>query len=196
KGKIVMIGAPAVVPVTILTPQKRREDNDVRAQYDPVNPQQQNFGGGGGPQQRPDPNVIPPAQVGEQLDQFLVAAGAVGRINDAGREHGQIRAFNNRTFDIAKAVPTVVMRNEDYGRLWRLMASGRTVEVELNIVNRTIPEGSTVYNVVAEIPGSDKAQEVVMLGGHIDSWHSATGATDNAIGSATMLEAIRILQAI
>ena len=59
KGKIVMVGAPAAVPVTILTPQKRREDNDVRAQYDPVNPQQQNFGGGGGPPARPDPYVVP-----------------------------------------------------------------------------------------------------------------------------------------
>ncbi len=49
---------------------------------------------------------------------------------------------------------------------------------------------------IAEIPGTDKAQEVVMLGGHVDSWHSATGATDNAIGCATMLEAIRILNAI
>ncbi len=194
KGKIVMVGAAAVVPVTILPPNKRREDNDVRAQYDPANPQQQNFGGG--PPPPANPNVVPGGQVAEQLDQFLVSAGAVGRINDAGREHGQIRAFNNRTFDVAKAVPTVVMRNEDYGRISRVLADGTPVEVELNIVNRTIPEGSTVYNVVAEIPGSDKAQEVVMLGGHIDSWHSATGATDNAIGSATMLEAIRILQAI
>jgi carboxypeptidase Q len=194
KGKIVMVGAPAVVPVTILTPQKRREDNDVRAQYDATNPQQQNFGGG--TPAPSNPNVVPAAQVAEQLDQFLVAAGAVGRINDAGREHGQIRAFNNRTFDVAKAVPTVVMRNEDYGRISRILADGTPVELELNIVNRTIPEGSTVYNVVAEIPGTDKAQEVVMLGGHLDSWHSATGATDNAIGSATMLEAIRILQAI
>ena len=86
------------------------------------------------------------------------------------------------------------MRNEDYGRISRLLADGTPVEVELNIVNRTIPEGATVYNVVAEIPGSDKAQEVVMLGGHIDSWQSATGATDNAIGSTTMLEANRILR--
>jgi len=195
KGKIVMVGAPGVVPVTILTPQKRREDNDVRAQYDPVNPAQPNFGGGG-PAARLDPNVVPAGQVAEQLDQFLVTAGAVGRINDAGREHGQIRAFNNRTFDVTKTGPTVVMRNEDYGRISRVLADGTPVEVELNIVNRTIPEGATVYNVVAEIPGTDKAQEVVMLGGHIDSWHSATGATDNAIGSATMLEAIRILQAI
>jgi Zn-dependent M28 family amino/carboxypeptidase len=120
----------------------------------------------------------------------------VARVNDAGREHGQIRAFNNRTFDVAKAVPTVVMRNEDYGRLTRLLADGLAVELELTIVNRSYPEGKTQQNVVAEIPGSDRAQEVVMLGGHLDSWHAATGATDNAIGCAVMLEAIRILQAI
>jgi hypothetical protein len=195
KGKVVMVGAPAVVRVTILPPQKRREDNEVRAQYDPANPAP---GGGfpGGPPARPDPNVVPANQVAEQLDQFLVSAGAAARVNDAGREHGQIRAFNNRTFDIAKAVPTVVMRNEDYGRLSRLLADGLVVELELTIVNHTSPEGATAYNVVAEIPGTDKAQEVVMLGGHVDSWHSATGATDNAIGCATMMEAIRILQAI
>ena len=194
KGRIVMVGAPALVGVTIDPPARRREDTDVRAQ----------FGGGGspggpaGPPQSPaaDKDALTPAQVAEQLDQFLVAAGAVGRVNDGGRDHGQIRAFNNRTFDITKAVPTVVMRNEDYGRLWRLMASGRTVELEMNIVNRSYPEGVTQYNVIAEIPGSDKAAEVVMLGGHLDSWHAATGATDNAIGCATMLEAIRILQAV
>ena len=194
KGKIVLVGAAAVVPVTILPPSKRREDNDVRAQYDPINPTQPNFGGA--PAATPNPNIVPGAQVAEQLDQFLVSAGAVGRVNDAGREFRQIRAFNNRTFDVTKAVPTVVMSNEDFGRITRILADGTPVELELNIVNKSYPEGATVYNVVAEIPGSDKAQEVVMLGGHIDSWHSATGATDNAIGSATMLEAIRILQAI
>jgi Zn-dependent M28 family amino/carboxypeptidase len=73
---------------------------------------------------------------------------------------------------------------------------GRPVELELNIVNQTYPEGRTQYNVVAEIPGTDKAAEVVMLGGHLDSWHAATGATDNAIGCATMMEAIRVLNAI
>jgi hypothetical protein len=195
KGRIVMAGTPAAVSVTIDPPAKRREDADVRAQ----------FGGGGSPAGGPpgpppaqagDKEALTANQVAEQLDQFLVAAGAVGRVNDGGRDHGQIRAFNNRTFDIAKAVPTVVMRNEDYGRLWRLMASDRTVEIELDIVNRSFPEGATQYNVIAEIPGTDKAAEVVMLGGHLDSWHAATGATDNAIGCATMLEAIRILQAI
>jgi Zn-dependent M28 family amino/carboxypeptidase len=60
-------------------------------------------------------------------------------------------------------------------------------------VNRTYPEGRTAYNTIGEIPGTDKKDEVVMLGGHLDSWHSATGATDNAVGCAIMLEAARIL---
>ncbi len=118
------------------------------------------------------------------------------RINDAGREHGQIIAFNNRTYDIAKAVPTVVMRNEDYGRISRVLADGTPVELEFNIVNKVYPEGRTAYNTIAEIPGTDKKNEIVMLGGHLDSWHSATGATDNAIGCAMMMEAARILKAI
>jgi hypothetical protein len=195
KGRIVMVGRPAVVRVTIQPAPKRREDNDLRAQYNPANPPPRPPAPAAqGP--RSESGILTPNQVAEQLDQFLVSAGAVGRINDAGREFGQIRAFNNRTFDVTRAVPTIVMRNEDYGRISRILDDGTPVEVELNIVNRTVPEGETVYNVVAEIPGTDKAQEVVMLGGHLDSWHSATGATDNAIGSATMMEAIRILQAI
>jgi Zn-dependent M28 family amino/carboxypeptidase len=97
---------------------------------------------------------------------------------------------------VTKAVPTVVIRNEDYGRIARLLADNRRVDLEFNIVNQTYPEGKTQYNVVAEIPGSDKADEIVMLGGHLDSWHAATGATDNAIGAAVMMEAARILSAL
>jgi carboxypeptidase Q len=197
KGKIVMVGAAVKVPVTINKPSLRREDADLRAQYDPENPAPAQGGppaaAASGP---PDRTLVPANQVSEQLDQFLVSAGAVARLNDAGRDHGQIRAFNNRTFDIAKAVPTLVVRNEDYGRISRLLGDNKDVQLELNILNRTYPEGRTSYNVVAEIPGTDKAQEVVMLGGHLDSWHAATGATDNAIGCSVMLEAIRILQTV
>ena len=71
------------------------------------------------------------------------------------------------------------------------------VTLEFDIRNRVIPEGTTSYNVVGEIfVGSEKPDEVIMLGGHLDSWHSATGATDNAIGCAIMMEAARILKAI
>src|SRR5260370_1212363 len=121
---------------------------------------------------------------------------ALVRANDAGREFRQIRAFNNRTFDVTKAVPTVVMRNEDYGRITRILADGTEVVLEFDIVNRVYPEGKISYNTVAEIPGTDKADEVIMLGGHLDSWHAATGATDNAIGCAIMMEAARILKTL
>ena len=197
KGKIVLAGAPTKVPVTILPSARRRDDADVRNTFGNDGPTT-----GGPPAGIPttttpsDPKLLPATQVAEQFDQFLVASGAAARINDAGRDHGQIRAFNNRTFDVTKAVPTLVMRNEDYGRISRLLADGSDVQLELNIVNRSYPEGKTQYNVIAEIPGTDRAQEVVMLGGHLDSWHAATGATDNAIGCSVMMEAIRILQAV
>jgi len=97
---------------------------------------------------------------------------------------------------VTKAVPTVVMSNEDYGRITRILADGTDVTLEFNIVNHVYPEGTTSYNTVAEIPGSDKADEVIMLGGHLDSWHAATGATDNAIGCAIMMEAARILKTL
>jgi Zn-dependent M28 family amino/carboxypeptidase len=117
------------------------------------------------------------------------------RVNDAGRDHGQIRAFQNRTYDVAKALPTVVLRNEDYGRISRILDDGTPVELEFTIVNQTYPDGKISYNAIAEIPGTDKKAEVVMLGGHLDSWHAATGATDNAIGCSIMMEAARIIKA-
>jgi Zn-dependent M28 family amino/carboxypeptidase len=70
------------------------------------------------------------------------------------------------------------------------------VKLEFDLRSRIVPEGATSYNLIGEIYGTDKKDEVIMLGGHLDSWHSATGATDNAIGCATMMEAARILKAI
>ena len=195
KGRIVLVGKHTIVPVAINPPAKRRPDDQVRAQYDPNNPNAGQFGRGGrGGNQTPPP--MSANDINRRVDEFLVANGARLRVNDAAREHGQIIAFNNRTYDVAKAPPTVVMRNEDYGRISRLLADKRAVELEFEIVNRTYPDGRTNYNAVAEISGSDKADEVVMLGGHLDSWHAATGATDNAIGCAIMMEAARILTTI
>jgi hypothetical protein len=200
RGKIVLVGKHQFVPVTFNPQNKRREDQEARNQYDPnAAPTPSPFAAPSpaAPQASPTPApVLNPAQIGEQLDQFLLASGVLVRINDAGREHGQIRAFNNRTFDVSKVVPTVVMRNEDYGRISRILADGTPVELEFNIVNRNYPEGRTSYNVIGEIQGTDKADEVVMLGGHLDSWHAATGATDNAIGCTIMLEAARILHTL
>jgi hypothetical protein len=199
KGRAVLVGRHRAVAVNFTPPAKRRADEQVKAQYDPSSPgggRGGRGGGGGRGGQDARPGALTAAQVAQQVDAFLVASGAAVRINDAGREHGQIIAFQNRTYDLAKAVPTVVMRNEDYGRIARILADGTPVQLQFNIVNSTHPDGKTAYNATAEIVGSDKKNEVVMLGGHLDSWHSATGATDNAIGCAVMMEAARILKAI
>jgi carboxypeptidase Q len=192
RGRIVLAGKHQIVPINLNPSPKRLDDKAVEQRFNP----EPRPSPSPSPSPSPDPKILTPRQIADQLDQFLKANGALVRANDAGREHGQIRAFNNRTFDVNKVVPTVVMRNEDYGRITRIMADGTDVTLEFNIVNRTYPEGTTSYNAVAEIPGTDKADEVVMLGGHLDSWHAATGATDNAIGCAIMMEAARILKTL
>lgn len=198
KGKIVMVGKAEVVPVVIDVPARRLDDKAVAERYDPKNPNAGQFGPrreGQRPQEDP-PGTLTGLQINQQIDEFLLANGAVMRANDARMGNGRIRAFQNRTYDIAKVVPTVVLRNEDYGRIARILADGSTVELEFNIQNKLYPEGKTSYNTIAEIPGTDRKDEVVMLGGHLDSWHSATGATDNAIGCAIMMEAARILKTL
>ncbi len=195
RWKIVLVGKAAVVPVNFNPPQLRRDDAAVKQSYDPDNPNAGRGGRGGGTPPA-EPGRLTAAQVTEMVDAMLLENGALLRINDAGMGHGLIRAFQNRTYDSAKVVPTVVLRNEDYGRIERLLQDGEDVRLEFNIVNRDYPEGKTAYNVVAEIPGTDKADEIVMLGGHLDSWHAATGATDNAIGSSMMMEAARLIQAL
>lgn len=194
-GRIVLVGKHQIVPVNLTPPPKRADDKQIQQRFDPdARPSPT-------PSPSPSPSPTGPRpltgqQITEQLDKFLKDNGTLVRVNDAGREHGQIRAFNNRTFDVNKVVPTVVMRNEDYGRISRIFADGTDVVLEFDIVNRVYPEGKTSYNTIAEIGGSDKADEVIMLGGHLDSWHAATGATDNAIGCAIMMEAARILKTL
>ncbi len=141
KGKMVLVGKPAVIPVNFEPPNKRIDDEQLRKRFDPsATPQ-------AFPTPRPTPVPRPgqltSPQIAEQLDKFLLDNGAAVRINDAGREHGQIRAFNNRTFDVAKVVPTVVLRNEDFGRISRLLVNKISVSLEFDIRNKTIPEGTT-----------------------------------------------------
>jgi hypothetical protein len=195
-GKVVLVGKAAVIPVNFNPPAKRRDDEMVKAQFAPNNTSggRGGFGGRGG--DTPDPNRLTPAQVTEQIDAMLMAGGAVVRLNDAARGDGVIVAQQNRAYDPTKTVPTLILRNDDFGRVERLLADGEDVRMEFQIVNRDYPEGKTSYNVVGEIPGTDKADEIVMLGGHLDSWHAATGATDNAIGSAIMMEAVRLIQSM
>lgn len=198
QGKMVLFGEAAKVPVDFNPPSKRIPDEQIARRFDPNNPApaQPPFPVLPQPTQTPKPDALPPARINEIVNKFLLDNGVKVRINDAGREHGQIRAFANPTYDPTKVVPTIVMRNEDFGRIARLLKNNRKVTLEFDIKNQIYPEGSTAYNTIGEIAGTDKSDEVIMLGGHLDSWHSATGATDNAIGCAVMMEAARILKAI
>jgi hypothetical protein len=204
-GAAVLVGKPAVVPVNFNAEATRLTDVQAKCRYeenadaDPDCAGQQgrgfgNRGGGGAP--APQTDRLSTRQINAQIDDFLVANHAAVRIDDAGRWNGIVTAPNGRTYDETKQPPTLVMRNDDFGRIARVLADGAAVSLEVNIVNKWYPEGHTSYNVVGEIPGTGKKDEVVMLGGHLDSWHVATGATDNAIGCAQMMEAARILQAL
>ena len=92
-------------------------------------------------------------------------------------------------------VPEITMAVEQWDRVARLLDNKTPVEMELNVKNNW-SDADEQYDTLAEIPGTDKKDEVVMLGAHLDSWHSGTGATDNGAGSIVMMEAVRIIQAL
>jgi hypothetical protein len=103
---------------------------------------------------------------------------------------GRAGAYNP---DAPKIMPQVTMAAEHYNRIIRMLEKNEDVELEMNIdVNWT--KAVPGFNIIAEIPGTDLSDEIVMIGGHFDTWHSGTGATDNASGTAVCLEALRILQ--
>jgi len=92
--------------------------------------------------------------------------------------------------------PDLSMESEHFGRIARLLDRGVPVELELDVVTHTIDEDQMQSNTIAELPGGDRKDEVVMIGAHLDSWHGGTGATDNGAGSIVVMEAMRILKAI
>jgi hypothetical protein len=120
---------------------------------------------------------------------FFVQGASVPSTQPTG---GRARPWAAGTPDI---LPQVMVGAEDFNRLARMLARGVKLEVRTELKARYHTEDLYAYNTVAEIPGTDLADEIVMVGAHIDSWHSSTGTTDNGVGTATMMEAMRILQA-
>lgn len=94
------------------------------------------------------------------------------------------------------APPTFVVTSEHYNRIARLMEDKDKVQLQVNLKVRASDAAVDAYNVLGEIPGGAKRDEIVMVGAHFDSWHSGTGATDNGAGSAVMMEVVRILKAL
>ena len=105
----------------------------------------------------------------------------------------QIRAWDK---DVPAFAPQLTLSIEQYNRLAHMLEAGERVRMSVNLDAQFLDQDLTAYNTVAEIPGTDLKDEVVMLGGHLDSWHGATGATDNAAGVAVAMEAVRIIKTL
>ncbi|HTW63925.1 MAG TPA: M20/M25/M40 family metallo-hydrolase [Bryobacteraceae bacterium] len=132
-------------------------------------------------------------------NQFLKEEGALvvvhtGTVGDAGDVFGQ--AGGSRDPKDPVPPPMVVVTPEHYNRVVRLLAHNIPVKLQFDIQAQFIDSPTDSFNVIGEIPGGRKKDEIVMLGAHLDSWHGGTGATDNGTGSAVAIEAVRILQAL
>lgn len=127
-------------------------------------------------------------------DEGVLAVVTMGTRNDG----GTMFATSGGNYDPKRTTPPpmMVVAAEQYNRVVRLTEAGIPVKLEIDLAAKFHNGEDYTYNVIGEIPGTAKRDEVVMIGAHLDSWHGATGATDNAAGSAIMLEAMRILKAL
>jgi carboxypeptidase Q len=134
------------------------------------------------------------------INEFLVNENVGLILSQARGSDGTVFTTNGASYaDSAKtASPELETSGEDYQRILRLVKAGIKVSMEADIKTQFYTDDLNGYDVVAEIPGTDKKlkEQLVMIGGHLDSWHGATGATDNAAGSAVMMEVMRILKAV
>jgi carboxypeptidase Q len=132
-----------------------------------------------------------------KLVKFLTDEGAVAWLEPAPHDGGTLTVMSGGSRDPKDppVLPRVAVDIEHYGRIFRTLEKNIPVTLRIDIANKFYDDHPDSFDIVAEIPGTDKPDEVVMLGAHFDSWASGTGATDNAAGSAVMMEALRILKA-
>lgn len=137
-------------------------------------------------------------KVYDGLNDFLQKEGVAVVLKNDERGAGGL-VFSESASSLAPHAPvpppTIVLAPEQFNRLWRLTEKDIPAEVELNLAVSFIDSPKTA-NVIAEIPGAGRSNEIVMLGGHLDSWHAGTGATDNGAGCAVVMEAVRILKTL
>ena len=137
-------------------------------------------------------------EVSNALIGMAESEGALAVLRISSANDGVIRGGGNgsRVKGDPEGLPQVVIPREQYNQIWRNVKGGVPVELELLVTNRFYEDDLQSYNTLAEIPGTDKADEYIMLGGHLDSWHYAQGGADNAAGSVVMMEAMRILKTL
>jgi hypothetical protein len=201
KGRIV-ISAPEPQLQPLMTPLGTRYTQDqLNAMANPFPPPATGRAGGrAGGGRGGQPNGAPTTWTPAQLNACLLQEGAAALLTPGGGNSngGDVFAGSGRGYAAGtpKALPTVMLTPEHYGRIFRTIEKGIPVKMDLDVRSTFYPQDSMSWNIIGEIPGTDKADEIVMLGAHFDSWQPGTGATDNAAGSAIMMEAMRILKTL
>jgi len=180
KGAIVLTAEPADVP----HPSAPKLDGGIPTPLPPDRP-------------RAEADAMGRFGFRTRLSRLLKDEGAACVLRDSRKEHGLIDMTTAGSPEpyTPSLLPTAFISHEGYTLLWRLLKRG-PVTVELEMKNQFTDGPVTVYNTVAEIPGSEKPDEMVILGGHIDSWDLGTGTTDNGTGCMAVLEAARAIQAL
>jgi hypothetical protein len=203
KGKIVLLGTGPLdldFPDTALG--ARYTDSELKELVPEVLPTGGAGRGGFGRGGRGGPALSDEEQraVTARLATFWKDEGALVIVssNATTRSSGGVVSASNgspRNGDPTKNVPSVSVTAENFNRVARLLAHSVPVKLSFNIQTKFDMAQTDSFNVIAEIPGTSKANELVMVGGHFDSWHMGTGATDNGAGSAIAMEVMRILKA-
>jgi hypothetical protein len=202
KGAIVLRGAPTTIrPVTdtgyFSDPPRRPRDRDTTP-----TPAPKPDAKGAAPAPTPPPEQAFQRMMAfrKELAEFLRTEGAAVLVMDAGKPHGLLNMTGgwqgNDRVSAADPLPAVFMTHEHYALLYRLATrpSPARTRVEVEITNKLIPGPVVVYNTVGEVRGSERPDEVVILGAHLDSWDLGQGTTDNGTGTCVVLEAARVLQ--
>ena len=138
-------------------------------------------------------------EVRAAIHEALAGGGIAGILVPSSREYTLVRGGGSRAGrdpDLPEPPPELNVAGEQYNQIYRNVERGVPVELEINVRNRFVSDDLLAYNTLADLPGSDLADEYVMIGAHLDSWHYGTGATDNGAGSVVMLEAMRILKTL
>ncbi len=132
-----------------------------------------------------------------QIQTILQRAGAAVMLKPSAYRDGTVGVLGSQNTQ-TNSIPSIVVAAEQYNTLARLAAGGQPVEMKVELVTRYYENDPNTYNVIAEIPGTDPAlrDEIVLVGAHLDSWHTGNGATDNGDGAITTMEAMRILAAL
>jgi hypothetical protein len=197
KGKIVLMDAPRTLTLPDKPFGRRYTDNDLVQLAQAPEP--------GGAGSRPAPSGQPQMSrdqllaFRDKLYQYLTDEGVLLTIRTSyAGDGGAVFGSSGGPYQKDKPVPppSVAIAAEHYNRIIRLLEKKVPVKLEFDIQAQFHDETTKTFNVIANLPGTTKRDEYVLLGGHLDSWQGATGATDNATGVAVMMEAARILKAL